>query len=474
MKSNLHITLSLIVGTVFTIAAQGNMQTEDTHRKNRPNVIFIFADDLGWGDLGCYGHPHLKTPNLDRMAASGILFTSFYVANPVCSPSRTAIMTGQYPARHGVHTAISVDREHNRQQGIVDYLDINNILLTRLFQDDGYKVGHFGKWHLGAVEDAPLPTEYGIDEYLVTNSPDAQLKGPRHESTEKMVDAAISFIEKHRDENFYVNVWTLVPHAVLAPTEEQMEPYEYLGPKGEARGKFRSAAEVYYGSVTDLDRHVGRLIDKIDELGLSDNTLIVFSSDNGPEDIHIPNSSHSGVGSPGPFRGRKRSLYEGGIRVPFIVQWGNRIPNGIVNNQSVLGAVDLLPSFCKLAGIELPGDYAGDGEDMSEALKGNDFQRSKPLLWEWRYSQAGYTFNKSPRLALRDGKWKFLMNPDGSRIELYDFEKDPQCMEMDNVAENHPKLVKRYSKILIDFEKSLPTGSLAAGSGKNVYPMPRN
>lgn len=209
-------------------------------------------------------------------------------------------------------------------------------------------------------------------------------------------------------------------------------------------------------------------------MDLTEKTMIIFSSDNGPEDIHVPNASHSAIGSPGPFRGRKRSLYEGGIRVPFIVKWGNNIPQGFVNDVSIMGTVDLLPSFCSLANISLPGNYKCDGEDMSMALKGRTIQRNAPLLWEWRFSQAGYTFNKSPGLALRDGKWKFLMNPDGSRVELYDFEKDQQCMEMDNLADQHPKLVKKYSSILKEFKKSLPSGPDFSGAGNNNYPMPRN
>lgn len=466
------INLTLILNTSLLLAPFGSIHSQEESGVGRPNVIFIFADDLGWGDLNCYGNRNIKTPNLDRMARSGILFTNFYVANPVCSPSRTAIMTGQYPSRHKIHTALNANPEENNRFDLNHFLDPGNTLITRLFQDNGYKVGHFGKWHLGGTKDSPLPSEYGIDEYLVTNSRDAQLKGPRHESSERIVDAAISFLKKNSGEAFYLNIWTLVPHATLAPTEEQMKPYEKYGPGGEAAGKFRSAAEVYYSSVTDLDYHIGRLLDAVEELGLAESTMILFSSDNGPEDIHIPNASHSAIGSPGPFRGRKRSLYEGGIRVPFIVQWKGHTPEGLINDQSIVGAVDILPSLSKIAGISLPEGYKSDGEDMSGALLGNPAQREIPLMWEWRFTQAGYTFNQSPRLALRDGKWKFLMNPDGSRIELYDFEKDPQCMEVDNVAEQNRKLVKKYSKMLLEFEKTLPEGKLANGTGMNVYPMP--
>lgn len=438
----------------------------------RPNFIFIFADDLGWGDLGCYGHPLLRTPYLDKMASEGVLLTNFYVANPVCSPSRTAVMTGQYPARHRVHRHFSSHANHVANN-MPDFLDPEVTLLTRLMQESGYRTGHFGKWHLSGSNDAPTPSAYGIDVHYTTNSSDKKLNCPRHESSAKIVDEAIAFIENNKDENFYVNVWSLVPHALLDPTDEQMAPYAHLGPQGAAKKRgFSTPRQIFYGAVTDLDFHIGRLLDKLDELGLSKNTLIVFSSDNGPEDINVINASHSGVGSPGPLRGRKRSLYDGGVRVPFIAKWEGHTPEGLVDDRSIAGTVDLLPTFCSLAGIDLPEGYESDGQDISPVLKGKSIERERPLLWDWTATQAGHTFNKSPGLALRSGKWKFLMNPDGSRKELYDFEADPQCMEVDNLADQNPKLVKEFSKVLLEFKASIPQGNPTEVSGSNTYPMP--
>ena len=440
---------------------------------DRPNFIFIFADDLGWGDLGCYGHPHLKTPYLDRMAEEGILLTNFYVANPVCSPSRTAVMTGQYPARHRIHRHFTSDHDRNASLNMPDYLDPNATLITRMMQENGYKTGHFGKWHLGSTADSPSPSAYGIDVQYTSNSSDDRLNVPRHQSTEKMVDKAIAFIEKNKNENFYVNIWTLVPHANLDPTEEQMAPYEILGPRGPAKERgFSTPRQVFYAAVTDMDYQIGRLLRRLDELGLSENTIIAFSSDNGPEDINIPNAAHSGVGSPGPLRGRKRSLYDGGVRVPFIVKWEGHSPEGVVDDKSIVGAVDLLPTFCSLAGIDLPEGYQPDGQDVSRILSGKIVERDRPLLWDWTGTQAGHTFNKSPGLALRSGKWKFLMNPDGSRKELYDFEADPQCMELDNLADQYPEEVARFSRILLEFKASIPQGVSNESSGSNFYPMP--
>jgi len=441
----------------------------------RPNFIFIFADDLGWGDLGCYGHPKLKTPHLDKMAEDGLLLTYFYVANPVCSPSRTAVMTGQYPARHRMHRHLTTIHKRQVSLNMPDFLDPNVTLLTKLMQTSGYKTGHFGKWHLGGTKDAPSPSAYGIDVHCTATSNDPKLNVPRHQSTEKMVDEAIRFIKASKGNPFYVNVWTLVPHATLDTTEAQMAPYANLAPGRPAKERgFSTPAQIYYGAVTDMDHHIGRLIRTIDELGLGKDTLIVFSSDNGPEDIEIRNAAQSGVGSPGPLRGRKRSLYDGGVRVPFIVRWKGHTPAASVDDTSIVSAVDLLPTFCSLAGIELPEGYRSDGQDMSRVFSGRPVERDRPLLWDWTATQSGYTFNKSPGLALRSGKWKFLMNPDGSRKELYDFEADPQCMELDNVAERYPDEVERFSKILREFKASIPKGVPSVSSGRNDYPMPRN
>lgn len=444
--------------------------------EEKPNFIFIFADDLGWGDLGSYGHRQLRTPELDKMAEEGMSLTDFYVASPVCAPSRAAVMTGRYPARYKIHKAITGNPEKNASFNMANFLDPETTLLTRLLQQNGYVTGHFGKWHLGSTPDAPPPGEYGIDVHYTINSTDVKMRVPRHKSSEAMVDEAIKFMEQNKDQPFYMNVWTLIPHASLDPTDEQMAPYERFGAKrGGGKRGFSTPAQIYYAAVTDLDHHIGRLIRKVENLGLSDNTIIVFSSDNGPEDINVPAARHSGIGSPGPFRGRKRSLYDGGIRVPFIIRWDEHIPENTVHTESVVGAVDLLPTFCSIANVDLPEDYKSDGQDMSSVfLKNEQVERKEPLLWDWTWIQHGHVFNISPQLALRDGKWKFLMNPDGSRIELYDLSKGPQPMELDNVAEKYPEKVEEYKKILLDFKSSIPEGIDEERSGRNTYPMPRS
>ena len=439
----------------------------------RPNVIFIFADDLGWGDLGCYGNSNIKTPNIDRLARQGTLFSQFYVSSGVCSPSRTAFMTGHYPARHRIHGHIAAE-EQNAQRGMPNFLDAEAHTVTRLLQQAGYKTGHFGKWHLGHGEGAPGPGAYGIDDHRTTTSNGPSWPKPEYywaKLTELIVDESIRFIEENRAHPFYLNVWSLIPYAVLDPTEEQMKPYRRFGPNRPENLPYKGAMQIYYASVSDLDQQIGRLLDKLDELGLAENTLVVFSSDNGPEDIHVRNASHSAAGSSGPFRGRKRSLYEGGVRTPFIARWPGRVPAGRVDDESLVTAVDFLPTVCKLAGVEVPGGLNPDGEDVSDVLLGASRNRKKAIFWEWRFRITGHVSNRSPMLSVRDGGYKLLMNPDRSRVELYDIPNDPR--ERHNLAEHRPEIVERLSKKLLAWQKTLAPGPIDPGAGGDGYPWPK-
>jgi N-acetylgalactosamine-6-sulfatase len=445
---------------------------EKTTKGRKPNFVFIFADDLGWGDLGCYGNRQIKTPNLDELAKKGILFTQFYVNGSVCSPSRTSIMTSHFPARHGVHGHFATHKQ-NEARAMPNWLDPKVHTITKLLKDTGYTTGHFGKWHLGSGIGAPTPGEYGIDEHSTRTSSGPQIEGTndpyfRARSTAKIVDKTIQFIESNRDKPFYVNVWTLVPHATLHPTDEQMKPYQRYAPRGVP---YKGTKQIYYASVADLDQQIGRLVKKIDDLGLADNTVIAFSSDNGPEDFDIRNAVHSGIGDTGPFRGRKRSIYEGGIRMPFIVRWPGHVPAGKVDNTSIVAGVDWLPTVCSMAGAKLPGGLKPDGEDMSAALLGKSKQRTRPLMWEWRFRVFGDMAHKCPMLAIRDGKWKLLMNPDRSRIELYDIPRDPT--ELDNVADQHPDIVRKLSERLLKWQKTLLAGPIDKEAGSNAYPWPK-
>jgi N-acetylgalactosamine-6-sulfatase len=443
--------------------------------KAPPNVVFILADDLGWGDLGCYGNKDIPTPHIDKLAKQGTLFTHFYGCGSVCSPSRCALLTGQFPARHAIHSAINEDAAENRKRGVANWLDPTVPTLPAVLKQAGYATGHFGKWHLGMGSGAPSPQAYGLDDVRVVlgnaqgwEKSAADLAGNFH-STARFVDETIRFIKANKHKPFYVNLWTLVPHATLNPPPEQMKPFEEFGP-GDKAPNHKGARTIYYASVADLDKQVGRLLAALDDLGLAANTIVVFSSDNGPEDILVAQAGHSGVGSAGPFRGRKRSLYEGGIRVPFIVRWPAGTAAGKVDDTSVLCGADLMPTVCQLAAAPLPKGYAPDGEDMSAAFLGKPTPRTRPITWEWRFNIVGHVWNVSPVLAIRDEKWKLLMNPDRGRMELYDIPADPT--EQTNLAEKHPGVVARLSDALLAWQAALPKGPYHKNAGTPVYPWP--
>lgn len=226
--------------------------------------------------------------------------------------------------------------------------------------------------------------------------------------------------------------------------------------------------QIYAASVSDLDEQIGRLMTELKRLGKDENTLVFFSSDNGPETIYDISAGHSGVGHAGPFRGRKRSLYEGGIRVPAIARWPGHIPAGRVDNRSVLAAVDWLPALCRIAGLPAPSSL--DGEDMSGALFGGAQARTRPLMWENRLSIPFEPWNRSPMLAMRDGDWKLLINPDGKRAELYNVVEDPD--EHNNLREKHPQKLQEMTEALLGWRKTLPQGPAHPEAGVNDYSWP--
>jgi N-acetylgalactosamine-6-sulfatase len=291
----------------------------------------------------------------------------------------------------------------------------------------------------------------------------------RANSSEYIFDETLKFIGENRAKPFYAEAWLLLPHAPLNPTPEQLKKYERFGPVEKL--PYEGTKKIYNASVGAIDDQVGRLLAALDELKVADNTLVIFSSDNGPEDITIGNAVHSGIGSPGPFRGRKRSLYEGGVREPFIVRWPGVTPAGRVDNQSVMAGCDFLSTLCAVAGVNLPDGLQLDGEDMSDVLRGTPRSRTKPLMWEWRFGVANHVWNRSPILSIREGDNKLLMNPDRSRVELYDIPRDPT--EQNNIAEKHSDVVERMAEKVLAWQKTLPPGPMDADAGSNAYPWPK-
>jgi N-acetylgalactosamine-6-sulfatase len=452
-----------------------SLPAAETITAGKPNVIFILTDDQGWGDARFAGHPYVKTPNLDKFASQGTWLRQFYVASTVCSPSRCAFMTSHYPARHLVHGHFA-GHAQNAARHMPDWLDPKTPTLASLLKGAGYATAHFGKWHLGHGPGAPPPTDYGFDVSKTVNSNGAQLgeegKDPyfRAKSTALIIDETIKFISDHKEGPFYVNVWTLLPHALLKPTPEQLAVYDGLVPdaKSPAFGPWMQdylanakdligQMKVFCASLTDLDTQLGRLFAALDEMKLADNTIIFLSSDNGPEDYRIGNATNAGVGSTGPLRARKRSMYEGGIRTFGLVRWPGHVPAGRRDETSVTGGVDFLPSVCKIAGVEVPSSIKPDGEDVSDIWLGEARPRSKPLHWEWIFNVAGDKNGSymPPKLAVRDGDWKLFINHDGTEAQLYNIPVD--IGESQDLAARNPEVVKSLTAKALEWAGSLPS-----------------
>ena len=428
----------------------------------RPNILFVYADDWGWGDLGCHGHPEIKTPNLDRLAADGTDFQQFSVCSPVCSPSRVAILTGHFPARYSIHQHFASPRQ-NKERGMPDWLDPGAPLLPRVLKQAGYKTAHYGKWHLsgGGVEDPPPTRAYGYDDSAVYVGPGdhvfsgtaygklVQEAAAHHQVaacylTTAAVDHTLDFIRQCGDAPFYVNLWLHETHHLVAATTEDKQAYP----------ETPEPQRTYYAAVTRADRQVGRVLDLIDELGKRDETLVIFSSDNGPEVTH-PNPGdkfYYSVGSTGGLRGRKRSLYLGGVGTPLIVRWPGEVPAGRVDTTTVLAGVDFFPTLLSAAGVEIPPGYQGDGENVMTALRGQPHQRSKPIYFQWRGNhtqQANW-----PARSVRDGRWILLADEEYSRVELYDSFDDRG--QLNNLAKTLGDRTETMIEMLKAWEATLP------------------
>lgn len=441
-----NLFVNLLVMAVLLSCKSSTDNTKNINSGKQPNIIFIFADDWGYGDLGIHGSTFVETPNLDKMASEGIDFQNFTVNNPVCSPSRVAVMTGHYPARYAVHRHFS-RVEHNMDNGMPDWLNPNAPMLPKLLKEAGYKTGHFGKWHLAdsRASDAPLPTSYGIDEYASFNVP-----GKEKISYEESVPRALDFIKKNRDTTFFMNVWIHETHTPFYPREEYLEKYKNLDER----------KQVYASIIAEGDAGVGAILNVLKDLNIDDNTLVIFSSDNGPEYARLDTDQflnkgygeYYSVGETGGLKGEKRSLYAGGIRVPFIVRWPGVAPKGKRDSTSVVTAIDLLPTFLEIAGLELPNNYKPDGQSALAAIKGEDFKRTKPIYWEWE----GPKLRESiwPKHGIHDGRWKLITNQDLGRTELYDLESD--WAETVDVSSEHPDIVEQLLKKVYAWEKTLP------------------
>lgn len=434
----------------------------DDPPKPKPNIVFIYADDLGWGDISCHGAENwIKTPTIDRLASEGIDFSQFNVLSPVCSPSRVASMTGRFPSRYGINNVFNSQTLGPKKSGTMpDWLDPKAPLLPRLLKTGGYYTAHFGKWHMGAeprlAPDAPEMSAYGIDESKVYHGP-----GPGIDQHKIGIEAAEAIERMKNKQPFFLNVWLHEAHTMHFPTQESMDRFKHLD----------SRRQVYAGVLWEADLNVARVLAALKTANMEQNTIVIFSSDNGPAGTPVTDGDRApgpndgsmekgfdvfySVGSTGGLRGRKGNLYEGGVRTPFIVRWPGHAPAGMKNEGTVFSAVDLLPTLCAAAGVELSAGIAGDGENLIDAFYGKPVQRTKPLFW--KYYSLGKQDDTWPAWAMREGDWKLLMDESGQRVALYDLTKDRA--EQTDLSAANPDIVARMKPQLMNWTNTLPTAA---------------
>jgi len=443
--SNLSMKLfSLLFFLCSLVVCHGAIAAES----RRPNVVFLLADDLGWGDMSCHGNSFIQTPNLDGLAQAGTDFHQFNTTSPVCSPSRAGFMTGKFPARFGIRSALG-SLEENAGLPQVDWLDPKAVMLPRLLKEVGYITGHIGKWHLQSVQagDAPAIAAYGVDEAALFAG-SAYPGSPRTVGHDEIWDAAVDFLERNSAQPFYLNVWMHETHLAHFPSTESLTAYAQLDER----------QRIYAAVATDADRGVGQVLAALKRLGLEENTLVIFSSDNGPENTHESKkkkgegyANYYSLGETAGRKGRKRSLHEGGINTPFIVRWPGRVPASRVDQVTSLSATDLLPTVCAAVGVPLPEGFEGDGENMLTAWQGGNVVRTKPIFWDWAGNDRPP--HNWPRWAVRNGDWKLVTDND-QRAELYHIAEDRY--EAHDLAEKHPEIVAQLRTLIEQWKATLP------------------
>jgi arylsulfatase A len=400
-----------------------------------PNILVLLCDDLGYGDLACFGHPHIQTPNIDRLASKGIKLTSCYSAAPVCSPSRVGLITGRSPNRAGVYDWIpeaSGEREDCRD---LVHLHATELTIPALLKRAGYQTCLVGKWHCNAKFNSPeqaQPSDFGFDWWFATQNNAL----PNHEnpvnfvrngkdvgptqgfSCQLVVKEAIDWLNRaDMEKPFYLQVCFHEPHERVASPMELVKKYEPVS---------RNHDEAqYFANVANVDSAVGKLMDRLVELGDEENTLVIFTSDNGPETLNRYPTANRSYGSPGELKGMKLWTHEAGFRVPGIICWPGRIEDGIVLNTPV-SSLDFLPTFCSLAGVDVT-DLDLDGTDVSAIFDGGEVNRTKPLLWCY------YNALNDHYVAMRDGDWKIM-----ARLEI----EGNVLPSLSNLYEGNEKLVK--------------------------------
>lgn len=434
-------TCAVTAGTMAWPVAAG------AQAQKPPNVVIIFTDDMGYGDLGCYGNPTIRTPHLDQLARDGVRMTSFYVAASVCSPSRAALLTGRYPVRCGM--------PGNTGPGSDKHLPESEITLANLLHDQGYRTMCIGKWHLGHQRDELLPTGRGFDHwYGLPYSNDMRkpfvqsdvplklyrdtepIEHPVNQDTltERYTAEAVRFIEESGDTPFFLYLPHSMPHLPVHTSKQ------FQG---------RSESGLYGDVIESLDWSLGEVRAALQKTGVEENTLLIFTSDNGPW-LDLPDrmlqegNERWYAGSPGPLRGAKGTTYEGGFRVPMIASWPGVIPAGTISS-AVATTMDFFPTAAALAGAAMPGDRIYDGYDILPLLRGEGASPYEDF----------YYFRGVELQAVRHGEWKLRRETPEAETELYHLGRDPR--EAYNVADAHGDVVDDLKARMAVFEKAVTT-----------------
>ncbi len=439
---------------------------------SRPNIVFILADDLGWSDTTLYGTTKLyQTPNLERLAKRGMLFTRAYSASPLCSPTRASILTGQNPARIGItaptcHVPQELLRATVRDIGpaqakatVVESatrFDTQHVTLAERLKDAGYATGHFGKWHLGPEPYSPLQHGFDVDiPHHAGPGPagsfvapwkfrDFKERSPAEHIEDRMGDEAVAFIEANKDRPFFLNYWQFSVHAPFDAKKELIEKYRPLiDPQSPQR------SPTYAAMVQSLDENVGKLLDALDRLGLAEKTAIVFFSDNGGNMYNVVDGTTPT--SNAPLRGGKATMFEGGVRVPAIVSWPGVTKSGVKSDQ-LIQSTDFYPTTLALLGLPATPNHPLDGRDVTAALRGDDFDRG-PIFTYFPH-QPGVPDNLPPSVSVHRGDWKLIRlfheGENGAHAyHLYDLKGD--LGERTNLAQEKPEIVRELDGLITTF-----------------------
>jgi len=435
VKSALCVSGGMVAGRWFRVWAADE-------QKRPPNILFIFIDDLGWKDAGFMGSEYYETPNIDRLAGQGMVFTSAYANAPNCAPSRACLISGMYTPRHGIYTVGNPERGQANLRKLVPIpnrrdLDTSFVTIAEALKRAGYVTGSFGKWHLGK-EKTNGPDKHGFDTSVVN----AKKEGEDPKRLDALTKAACTFIKDNRATPFFCYLPYFAVHLPIEARDATIDKYR------QKQGSAGQNHPAYAAMVEETDTCVGRIMDHLDELGLTDNTVVCFFSDNG---------GHDAVTSMVPLRGSKGQLYEGGIREPMIVRWPGVVEPGSSCDTPVIG-IDFYPTFLEIAGVPKPAGHILDGVSLMPLLTQNGSLDPRTLFWHFPAYLEGYTerqgaFRTTPAAALRQGDWKLHEFFEDGRLELYNLKDD--IGEQHNLAEKMPEKTSELHRVMLEWRKTV-------------------